>query len=204
MLFDRLSQKLDIKVLFAVPATEISFINDHTKDLIVTAQSIDGDVPLNAMGKISIDNIYDAGAQALFINHSVLPVSISSLFKIVTRAKEKQILSIVCVNNFTEAAMIQPLEPDIVLYEPKEKIGSFEKLSKEKVSEINFNLNEIFTNTLIMQAAGVSTPEDVYEMFSLGVQGTGSSSGIVMAKDPFKMIEYMMKATYQAKLDFNF
>ena len=49
-----------------------------------------------------------------------------------------------------------------------------------------------------MQAAGVTTPEDVYNIILKGADATGCTSGIVLADDPEDMMEKMVTALKKA------
>ena len=52
-----------------------------------------------------------------------------------------------------------------------------------------------------MQAAGISTPEDVYKAIYLGADSTGGTSGIIKAKDPKKTIDDMLRSMLKAYAD---
>jgi len=51
---------------------------------------------------------------------------------------------------------------------------------------------------LVMSGAGVTGPEDVDRMMRLGLDGTGSSSGILRAPDPVATMRSMLEATARA------
>jgi triosephosphate isomerase len=52
-----------------------------------------------------------------------------------------------------------------------------------------------------MSGAGVSGPDDVEQMMRLGLDGTGSSSGILKASDPAATMRAMLEATARAWRD---
>jgi len=52
-----------------------------------------------------------------------------------------------------------------------------------------------------MSGAGVSGPDDVEQMMRLGIDGTGSSSGILKAADPVATMRAMLEATARAWQD---
>jgi triosephosphate isomerase len=54
-----------------------------------------------------------------------------------------------------------------------------------------------------MQAAGISTADDVYRTILLQADGVGCTSGIVKAKDPKKMLRDMVEATVKASNENN-
>ncbi|MDU3153900.1 MAG: triose-phosphate isomerase, partial [Anaerococcus hydrogenalis] len=93
-----------------------------------------------------------------------------------------------------EAKAIATLDVDIILCEPTKLIGTGKTSDRDYVESTNNSIREINPNALIMQAAGISTAEDVYNTISQGADGTGCTSGIVKAKDPEQMIRDMIEA----------
>ncbi len=49
-----------------------------------------------------------------------------------------------------------------------------------------------------MQAAGISSAQDVFDVIQLGADGTGCTSGITNAADPKQMLRDMVDAAVQA------
>ena len=47
---------------------------------------------------------------------------------------------------------------------------------------------------LVLSGAGVTTAADVAEMVRLGLDGTGTSSGILKADDPVRVMRDMLEA----------
>ena len=65
---------------------------------------------------------------------------------------------------------------------------------KESIREIK----EIDPKIMVLQGAGISNGEDVYQVIYAGAEATGSSSGIVCSKDPLAMVDEMVCAVRQA------
>jgi len=53
---------------------------------------------------------------------------------------------------------------------------------------------EVNKNIRVLHGAGIRTAQDVYEVVKCGAQGSGSTSAVVLAKDPAKVLEEMIKA----------
>ena len=51
---------------------------------------------------------------------------------------------------------------------------------------------------MVLQGAGISNGQDVYNTIKLGAQATGSTSGIIKAKDPEAMVDEMLSALRRA------
>ena len=59
-----------------------------------------------------------------------------------------------------------------------------------KINELVWGLNP---NIRVLHGAGISNSQDVYDIIALGAQATGSTSAILKAKDPFAMLEDMIR-----------
>lgn len=53
-----------------------------------------------------------------------------------------------------------------------------------------------------MQAAGIHNGANVYDAIKYGADGTGGTSGIVAAEDPFATLDEMFEALDRARTDF--
>lgn len=195
---DELAEKHQVTIFFTVPHPEIKVISDITNHIIVTAQHIDGVTPGKGMGHILPESTYEAGARATFLNHAEHPLSLSSLVKAIKRADELGMLTTVCCDTLKEAEAIAALNPDMILCEETDLIGTGKTSNDDYITSTIQTIKNINPKILIMQAAGVSKPEDVYRMISMGADGTGCTSGIVCAEDPIQMLNDMIEALVKA------
>lgn len=196
---DDLAQKYPQHSIFmTVPVAEVAMIATQTKKIIVTAQHVDGILPGRGMGKILPESLYAAGARAVFLNHAEHPLTITALVAAVKRAKALGILTIVCADSIKEAQMIANLAPDIILCEPTELIGTGKTSDQQYIKQTQQAIRLIDPKILIMQAAGISSPNDVYRTIQLGADGTGCTSGITKAADPAQMLREMVAALVKA------
>jgi triosephosphate isomerase (TIM) len=152
---------------------------------------------------VSTESLYEAGARAVFLNHAEKPLTLNGLAKAITRAAELEIITIVCADSIAEAKAITMLNPDIVLCEPSELIGTGKTSDASYVKETIEAVKHLNPNVLVMQAAGISTADDVYRTILLQADGVGCTSGIVKAKDPKKMLRDMVEATVKASNENN-
>jgi len=100
-----------------------------------------------------------------------------------------------------EAREFARLGPDIVLAEPPDLIASglsVGNVMARFVAEAVEAVKGVDQRILVMSGAGVSGPDDVEQMMRLGLDGTGSSSGILMASDPVATMRAMLEATARA------
>lgn len=198
MLVDRLGQENKLTVLVTAPYADLQRIKENTSHVIVTAQHMDGLFPGQGMGHVLPESLYNAGARATFLNHAERPLSLSELSKAVERADELGIITIVCADSILEAKSLALLNPDIILCEPTELIGSGQTSSEDYIKETNEAIKALNPDILVMQAAGISTAEDVYRTISLGADGTGATSGITEADNPKEVLTNMIMAVVEA------
>lgn len=187
-----------VSVFVTCPFANISQVAAVTDKAIVSAQHMDGIKPGRGMGHVLPEALKYAGAQASFINHAERPLTFDEIIKAVKRADELGIVPIVCADSLKEACAIATLEPDIILCEPTELIGTGNTSDASYVTSTNEAIKAISPKTLVMQAAGISSAQDVYDVIKLGADGTGCTSGITNAANPQQMLRDMVEAAFKA------
>ncbi|GEM02717.1 triosephosphate isomerase (TIM) [Halolactibacillus halophilus] len=195
---DQLASNYGMSIFVTAPFADISNISENTSNIIVTAQHMDGIDPGRGMGHVLPESLHRAGARATFLNHAENPMILSELAKSIKKAKELKIQTIVCADSIQEAQAIAKLSPDIILCEPTELIGTGQTSDESYIKATNKAIKEINPDILVMQAAGISTAEDVFKTISLGADGTGCTSGIVKSSDPSKMLVDMVESAIKA------
>lgn len=195
---DKLAQKHNISIFVTAPYADLANIAKHTSHVLVTAQHIDGISCGRGMGHVLPESIKNAGAVATFLNHAERPLTSSELVKSIEKANSLNILTIVCADTLAEARAISMLAPDIVLCEPTELIGTGKTSDESYIQQTNEAIKSVDNNILVMQAAGISSADDVYRTIALGADGTGCTSGIVCADDPSKTLTLMVEALVKA------
>ena len=200
---DAAAEKYDVDVLFIPPLIEVRRVAEHTKHLIVLAPYMDTLRPGRGMADILPEGLKAAGAQGVVINHCEKPMSLPAMKATIDRARELDFLVFACADTICEAQAIAQLHPDIINPEPSELIGG----SQNKVSDLSFVresirvIKEIDPNILVEQAAGITTPQQVYDFIMAGSEAAGAASGIMKADDPIQMINDMIAATRKAADD---
>ena len=199
LIADKLAEKYGVEIFFTAPFADLANIKAHTKNLIVTAQHMDSLVPGRGMGLVLPESLKEAGTGAVFLNHAEHSLKLSDLVKTIKRAKELEIITIVCADSLAEAIAIAKLGPDILLCEPTDLIGTGKTSDLNYITETTAKIRAIDENILVMQASGISTGEDVYRAIIYGADGTGATSGILNAPDRGLRIEEMLQAIVKAK-----
>ena len=195
---DRASRRYNVPIIFDPPESAIATIADECRTLLVFAQHIDPIEPGRGMGATLPEAVKAAGAVGSLLNHAERPVDLSALARTIRRAEAVGLATMVCADSIEEAAAIAHLHPDIVVAEPSSLIGTGERSNSDYVAESIRAVKEIDPRILVLQAAGIRSGSDVYEVIKAGAEATGSSSGIATAADPESMIDEMVGAVRAA------
>lgn len=188
----------NVSIFVTGPYTDLGKIAEQTDRIIVTAQHLDGILPGRGMGAVLPDSLVNAGVKAVFLNHAEHPMTLAELVKAIGICQKLEIISIVCADSVEEARAIAILKPDIILCEPTELIGTGQTSGKDYIDATNQAIKEVYPQALVMQAAGISTADDVYQTILAGADGTGCTSGIVKADLPKQMLKDMVSAVKEA------
>ena len=166
----------------------------------VFAQHIDPIKPGSYTGHVLAESIKEAGAVGTLINHSERQLKLSDISEVIGLARENGLISVVCANNPNISVAVATLKPDIIAIEPPELIGTGIPVSKAKPEVVTGTIKlvrEVNSKVTILCGAGISHGEDVAAALKLGTQGVLVASGIVKAKDQYRVLREFAKATKQ-------
>lgn len=198
---DVIAEKYGLTMFFSCPFADIRYIKEHTKHIIVTAQHMESLKPGRGMGHVLPESLKAAGAGAVVLNHAENPLTVHELYAAVQRAKELGLLTIVCADSVTEGEALARFNPDILLCEPTNLIGTGETAGDNYIFDSCSKIKAVNPDIAVMIASGITTAEDCYRVIFLGAEGTGATSGILNAPDPAVRVEEMTKAIIQANRD---
>jgi triosephosphate isomerase len=160
----------------------------------VFAQHIDPFKPGSYTGHVLPEAIKEAGAAGTLVNHSERRLKLADIDETLTRAREVGLTTVVCTNNTAVSASAAALKPDMIAIEPPELIGSGIPVSKAQPKVVTGTVDsvkKVNRNVIVLCGAGITNGEDVAAAIKLGTQGVLVASGIVKAKDPYKvMLEF--------------
>lgn len=162
-----------------------------TVSIPVFAQHIDPIAPGSFTGHILPEAIRETGAVGTLINHSERRLKLADIDAIIARARESDLLSVVCANNATVSAAAAALKPSMIAVEPPELIGTGIPVSKAKPEVVLSTVDlvkRINPDVVILCGAGITSGEDVAAALRLGTEGVLVASGVVKAKDPYKVL----------------
>jgi len=198
---ERASEKYDVDIIFTTPYTDIRRVAEATERLFVYAPHMDLLEPGRGLADILPEAVKAAGAVGVMLNHCEKPLALSTLEKSIRRAHGIGLAAIVCADTIAEARAIACLNPDIIVAEPSELIGTGQTKNMDYVKASIEAVHSINPEILVLQGAGISSGEDVYQLIYHGAQATGASSSIAKAKDKEGIIDEMIGAVQRAAYD---
>jgi len=157
----------------------------------VFAQHIDPIKPGRCTGSVLPEAIREAGAVGTIINHSEKQLKLSEIKLAVERAHECDLTSLVCIGSHRLARRIASFNPDMVAVEPPELIATGIAVSKAKpevVTKTVETVKGVNPKIVVLCGAGIVRGEDVAAALRLGTEGVLVASGIVKAKNPYKVL----------------
>jgi triosephosphate isomerase len=196
---EKVSKETGVSIVVAPQFADISRVAEAV-EIPVFAQHIDPIKPGSCTGHVLVDSVKEAGAVGTLINHSEKQLKLVDIDTAIRLAREKNLISCVCVNNPSVSAAAAALKPNIVSIEPPELIGTGIAVSKaqpEVVTNTVKLVREVNTEVTILCGAGISHGEDVAVALKLKTQGVLVASAIVKAKDPYSILREFADATKQ-------
>lgn len=195
---DEIQKSTGVTIYFTCPFTDIRMIKEQTQYIRVTAQGMESLHPGRGIGHILPESLKSAGADAVFLNHAENPLTVAELHKTIERAKELEIRTIVCADSVAEGRALAEFEPDILLCEPTDLIGTGKTADDHYIKATVQAIHADHPTIGVMIASGITTAQDCYRVIHLGADGTGSTSGIVKAKNPSLRVREMCEAVMRA------
>jgi len=163
----------------------------------VFAQHIDPIRPGSYTGHVLAESIKEAGAVGTLINHSERQLKLSDISEAIGITRENGLISVVCANNPNISVAVATLKPDIIAIEPPELIGTGIPVSKAKPEVVTDTIKlvrKVNPTITILCGAGISRGDDVAVALKLGTQGVLVASGIVKAKDQYRVLREFAEA----------
>lgn len=189
---DKTAMKYDADVIVTPQYTDISLLANNTERIFVFAQHMDPLYPGRGLGSVLPEAVKAAGAVGVMLNHSEKPLSSEVLEQTIKRADEVGLGTIVCADTVEDVKNIAKMAPNIIVAEPTELIGTGTTSDSSYVTETIKTVEAINPDIMVLQGAGISNGQDVYNTIKLGAQATGTTSGIMKSDRPYEMVEEMI------------
>lgn len=186
----------EVKIMIAL-APQFSDIYRIAREvsLPIFAQHIDPITPGSYTGHVLAESVKEAGAIGTLLNHSEKKLSLNDLKVAIQRAKEANLITVVCADKPGACKTIASFGPDYLAIEPPELIGSGIAISKAKPEVITKTIETVKSENervKVIAGAGISSGLDVKRAIELGAHGVLVASYVVKAKDPGKAIRELV------------
>jgi triosephosphate isomerase len=195
---DEAAKKYDVDIIFTTPVVDIRRVAEATERIFVFAPHMDPLVPGRGLADTLPESLVAAGAKGVMLNHAEKPITLSALAQTIKRAKEVGLMTIVCTDTIAEAKAVACLAPTIIVAEPTELIGTGKTSDMDYVKASIDAIKSVDPKILVLQGAGISNGNDVYNVIRAGAEATGSSSGVVKAPSRKAMVDEMIGAARRA------
>lgn len=186
----RVYDKTGVSIAIAAQALDLQAMADASETPIF-AQHIDPATYGKFTGHILPEAVVDAGCTGTLLNHSERQIPLDVIEAAVKRAKEVDLITIVCADTIDKAKRVALYEPDAVAIEPPELIGSGIPVSKSQPEIVSGAVRAVKTvnpRVRVLCGAGITSGEDASAALDLGADGILVASGVVKASDPYKVL----------------
>ncbi|HOD93353.1 MAG TPA: triose-phosphate isomerase [Clostridia bacterium] len=189
---DITAMKYDVDIIVTPQYTDISLLASNTERILVFAQHMDY-LPIGrGLGSVLPEAVKAAGAVGVMLNHAEKSLRMEEIKKTIERADEVGLGTIVCSDTIEQMKQIAMMNPNLIVAEPTELIGTGQTSDISYVKESIETVKRINKDIMVLQGAGIKDGKDVYNVIKAGAMATGSTSGIIKAKDPYAMVEEMI------------
>ena len=197
---DALSLEYGVQVIVTPQYVDIPLLARELKHALVFAQHMDPLEPGRGVGSVLAEALKDAGAAGVLLNHAEKRIPREELERTVKRAHGAGLATMVCADDLEDALAVARLAPNVIIAESPALIGKGRRSDRDRqaVAAINEAVRRVNPEIRVLHGAGISNGQDVYDIIAAGAQGTGSTSGILLAPDPPAMLEEMIRSVRRA------
>jgi triosephosphate isomerase len=193
---ERVNEKTGISIAIATQTIDIAAVT-VSSETPVFAQHIDPVYYGKYTGHVLPEAVAEAGAYGTLLNHSEHQIPLDVIEAAIKRAKEVDLVTVVCADTVDTAKKIALLGPDAIAIEPPELIGSGVSVSTaqpEIVSGSVAAVRSVDKDIKVLCGAGITNGEDAKAALDLGAKGILVASGVVKAPDPYKALLELARA----------
>jgi triosephosphate isomerase len=193
---ERVNEKTGISVAIAPQVVDLQTVAECGKTPIF-AQHLDLANYGKYTGYILPESVAEAGAIGTLINHSERQLPLNTIKATVKRAREADLITVVCVDTIEKARKIAAYSPDSIAIEPPELIGSGISVSTAQPEIISGSIGAVKgvnPKIKVLCGAGITTGNDVSAAMNLGAEGILVASGVVKSINPYSSLLELARA----------
>ena len=166
---DTYAEKYDMDVIADVQTTDLRLIAENTSDRIhVYSQHMDSIPVGRGMGTILPEAVKATGAVGVMLNHAECKLTLDEIKKAIERADEVGLATIVCADTEEEIKAVAEMNPNIVVAEPSELIGTGISVGREYVDACIELVKSVNSEIMVLPSAGISCGQDCYNIIMAG------------------------------------
>ncbi len=183
-------EKTGVSIAVAAQAVDLWAVAESC-EIPVFAQHVDPVTYGKYTGHILPEAVAETGCEGTLLNHSERQIQLDVIEASLERAKEADLVTVVCVDTPEKAGQVAAFDPDAIAIEPPELIGTGIPVSKarpEVVSDSVEAVKKVNPGVKVLCGAGITNGEDVRAAMKLGAEGILVASGVVKAKDQYKAL----------------
>jgi triosephosphate isomerase len=202
---DRLCEKYGVRIIITPQCADIRLLARETQNILVFAQHVDALTPGRGIGATLPEAVREAGAVGTLLNHAERKLATEELERTIDRAHAAGLATMVCADDVDQAVEIARMAPNIMLVESPSLIEAGKRSENDQadIGRVNRLLAEVNPRIHVLHGGGMSTGEDAYNMVKWGAEATGSTSGVILAPDPFQRLEDMIRSMRRAWDEFH-
>ena len=189
----KIAKKYKVKIAIAPPHHLLGIkYSGH-----ILAQHTDNSKTGSTTGFVIPELLKASKISGSLINHSEHRIPANDIEELVNRFRQLKMISVVCVQDVSEAAKYAKMNPDYIAIEPPELIGSGKAVSTERPELITESVKAVQkakNSTKLLCGAGIVSGQDVSKAIELGSSGILVASGIVKAKNWNMVVSEFAKA----------
>jgi triosephosphate isomerase len=189
-----ISKKTKIPIVICPQTSDIFRITSQTK-LHVYAQHVDPVDPGKKTGHIILENIKEAGAKGVLINHCEHLMNTNDIEFVVNKCRKLGLKSIVCASDPWISEALVRFKPDFITIQPPELIAENISVSKADPQIITTAIAKVAGKKAlnkVLVGAGINNSKDVSRALALGASGVMVSSSVIKSKDPSKVVKDLL------------
>jgi len=193
---ERVYEKTGISIAVAPQIIDIA-AETVSSETPVFSQHIDPVYYGKYTGHVLPEAVAEAGAIGTLLNHSECQIPLEQIEESIKRAREVDLITVVCVDTVETAKRVALLNPDAIAIEPPELIGSGISVSTAQPEIVSGAVEAVHTinpDVKVLCGAGITNGEDASAALDLGAKGILVASGVVKAEDPYKALLELARA----------
>ncbi|MEE9283222.1 MAG: triose-phosphate isomerase [Nitrososphaerales archaeon] len=195
-MIEETSLESGIQIIISPQYTDIFRISSAISTPVFS-QHLDYQEPGKHTGFVLPEALVASGCRGTLLNHAEQPISHDDVRRAVERCRGLDLVSCVSSSGVEESSLLASINPDMLLVELPELIGSGKAISTVKPGVITSAVEAVRaknSKVVLVAGSGISTKEDVRTALELGMDAVGASKAIMDTQDPKGVLQEMVEA----------